>query len=89
MILPDGDLFEVWRLALGTICGIYALVVTLTSLWYWLAYFSGPERRVRLMRSYVILHLLRLRWSRFKREFLSIGSYLVLLAVLLYFHRAG
>lgn len=86
MNLGDRDLFESWRLMLAVICGIYATVVTLRSLWEWLVYFAAPDRSTQLMKRYVVLHLLRLRWSRFSKQWLMIGFYLLALVFLLYWH---
>lgn len=86
MIFGGRDLFEVWRLLLGTICTIYAVVVTGRSLWRWCIYFSGSERTTSLMRNYVIVQLLGLRPRRFTREFLQIGLWAAILLVLLYGH---
>ena len=87
MIPGDRDLFETWRLILATVCGIYATIVTLRSLLGWLDYFSGSDRTTQLMRTYVVIHLLRLRWKRFSRELLAIGFYACLFVWLLYGHR--
>ncbi|MFQ5411183.1 MAG: hypothetical protein ACE5EC_02760 [Phycisphaerae bacterium] len=87
MIPGDRDLFETWRLILGTVCGIYALVVTLRSLFVWLGYFSGSDRQTQFLRSYAVVHLLRLRGSRFSGDLLMIGLYAILLVWLLYGHR--
>ncbi|MCG8404732.1 MAG: hypothetical protein MI923_05995 [Phycisphaerales bacterium] len=86
MNLGDRDLFEVWRLALALVCGIYATVVTLRSLWGWLVYFMAPDRTTQLMKSYVVVQLLRLRWSRFTKEWVAIGFYSVCIVFLLYWH---
>ena len=85
-MLGDRDLFELWRVVLATICGIYATVVTVRSLWGWMGFLSGSDRTMTLMRSYLVVHLLRLRGGRFVRELAWIGSYLAVLIVLLLWH---
>ncbi|MBN2561486.1 MAG: hypothetical protein JXQ75_11210 [Phycisphaerae bacterium] len=87
-VLGGRDLFEVWRLVLGTICTIYALVMTARSLWRWCVYLSGADRTVSMMRSYMIVQLLRLRFRRFTREFVQIGLWLLILATVLYWHES-
>lgn len=82
----ERDLFESWRLILGTVCTLYAVVVTVRSLWGWLVYFSGRDRTTILLRNYAIASLLRLRLSRFTGEFLQIGFWFIVLIVLLRFH---
>ncbi len=85
-MLGDRDLFEMYRVVLTTICGIYATVVIARSLWGWMAFFSGSDRSTSLMRSYLVVHLLRLRGGRFARELAWIGGYLVVLIGLLVWH---
>jgi len=85
-MLGDRDLFELWRVVLATICGVYATVVTVRSLWGWTAFLSGSDRTMTLMRSYLVVHLLRLRGGRFARELAWIGSYLAILIGLLFWH---
>jgi len=85
-MLGDRDLFEVYRFVLTTICGIYAIVITVRSLWGWMALLSGSDRSTSLLRSYLVVHLLRLRGGRFTRELSWIGCYLAILIGLLFWH---
>ncbi len=82
----ERDLFEVYRLVLTTICGVYAAVVIARSLWGWMVYFSGSDRTTSLMRSYLVVHLLRVRGGRFARELAWIGGYSAILIGLLIWH---
>ncbi len=82
----DRDLFELWRLLLGVLCTVYALVVTGRSLWGWLVYFSHSDRSTILMRNYVLVQLLSLRLGRFTGEFAQIVFWTVVLMVLLKLH---
>ena len=85
---PDRyDLFELWRLALGLVCTIYALVVTGQNLWEWIVYLSGRDRATVLVRQYVLVQLLRLRVRRFAGELAQIVFWLVALAVILRWHQ--
>lgn len=86
MNLFDRDLFELWRLLLGTICTIYAIVVSVRSLWSWVVYLSVPGRTTTVMRNYVIVQLLRLKPGRFADELAQIGALLLVLLLLLRFH---
>lgn len=81
------DLFQVWRVILSTLCGVYATVVTARSLWGWAVYLSGSDRRTSLMRNYVLVQLLRLRPGRFAGEFAQIGVWFAVFVGLLYLHR--
>lgn len=85
-ILGGRDLFQLWRLFLCTTCAVYAAVVSGRSLWRMSVYLSGSGRTVSLIRSYVIVQLLRLRLHRFIWEFLQIGFWLAILLVLLSWH---
>lgn len=85
-MLGDRDLFELYRFALTTLCGIYAIVITVRSLWGWIAFFSGSDRSTSLMRSYLAVHLLRVRGGRFSRELIWIGCYLAILIGLFFWH---
>ncbi len=85
-LLGGRDLFELWRLLLCTVCMIYAGVVTLRSLLRWDNYLSGPDRKVSLLRNYVVVQVLRLRFRRFAWEFVQTGLWLLVLVVLLYEH---
>lgn len=81
------DLFQVWRIVLSTLCGVYATVVTARSLWGWVEYLSGSDRRASLMRNYVLVQLLRLRPGRFAGEFTQISVWFAVFVCLLYLHR--
>jgi uncharacterized membrane protein len=85
-LLGGRDLFQVWRLLLTTICAIYAAVVAARSLWRWGVLLSGPGRTTSMMRSYMVVQLLRLRIRRFAWEFTRIGLCILILVVVLYWH---
>ncbi|RIK61921.1 MAG: hypothetical protein DCC65_18230 [Planctomycetota bacterium] len=86
MSLVGRDLFELWRLALGLTCTVYATVVTVRSLGGWVAYFSGKDRTTVLLRHYVLAQLVSLRLGRFRDELLRIAFWLAALVVLLRLH---
>lgn len=87
MTLPDVDLFEFWRLALGIICTIYAIVVTVHSLWQWVIYLSGSGKTTAIMRTYVIVSLMRLSPRRFSSELIQMAFWLTMLVLFLWLHR--
>ena len=86
MNLADRDLFELWRLLLGTTCCIYAIVIMFRSIWRWCLQLSGSDRRSTMIRRYAVVQLLRVRFGRFSREFARIGVLLFILAALLWGH---
>jgi hypothetical protein len=59
------DPFQFFRLTVAWIATIYATVVTLQSLWGWVAYLSGSDRYMAIVRRYLIIHALRLRFKTF------------------------
>jgi len=61
----DLDPFQFFRLTVAWIATIYATVVTLQSLWGWVAYLSGQDKYVAIVRRYLIIHALRLRFKTF------------------------
>ena len=63
--MPDVDFFDFFRYALGTVVTIYATVVTLQSLWGWYVWLAGSDKYMSLIRRYVIVHGLRLRFRAF------------------------
>jgi hypothetical protein len=63
--VPDIDFFNFFRYLLGTIVTIYATIVTLQSLWGWYVFLTGSDKYIGLVRRYVIVHGLRLRFKSF------------------------
>ena len=63
--MPDIDFFNFWRYLLAVVVTIYATVVTLQSLWGWYVYLAGGDRYISIVRQYVIVHGLRLRFRNF------------------------
>ena len=59
------DLFDFFRYALGWIVTIYATIITLQSLWGWYVWLAGSDKYISLIRRYVIVHGLRLRFRAF------------------------
>ena len=63
--MPDIDFFNFWRWLLAIVGGCYATVVTLQSLWGWYVWLAGRDKYVSLVRRYLIVHGLRLRFKTF------------------------
>src|SRR6266550_1024382 len=63
--MPHIDLFNFFRYLVGTVVTIYATVITLQSLWGWYVWLAGSDKYVSLVRRYVIVHGLRLRFKSF------------------------
>ena len=63
--MPDVDFFNFWRYLIGWIVTVYASVLTFQSLYGWYVWLSGGERYISIVRQYVIVHGLRLRFKTF------------------------
>ena len=85
-MLADLDLFVTFRWTLATVCTIYAVVVTVQSLWDWLAWFSS-SRETAVLGRYTLVLLLRLRLRRFGWELLQIVGLVILFTGVVYLHR--
>ena len=63
--MRDIDFFNFFRYALGWVVTIYATVITVQSLWGWYVWLAGGDRYISLVRQYVIVSGLRLRFKTF------------------------
>jgi hypothetical protein len=63
--MPDIDFFEFYRYMLAWIVGIYATIVTFQSLYGYYIWLAGSDRYMSLLRRYVIVQGLRLRFKTF------------------------
>jgi hypothetical protein len=63
--VPQIDFFNFFRYLLGTVVTVYATVVTLQSLREWWIWLRGQDRYVSMLRRYLVVHGLRLRFRAF------------------------
>ena len=63
--MPDIDFFNFFRWTLGTVVTIYATVLSLQSLWSWYVWLAGSDKYISMLRRYVVVHGLRLRFKAF------------------------
>lgn len=63
--MRDIDFFNFFRIALAWVATIYATVITLQSLWGWYIWLAGNDKYITMLRRYVIVHGLRLRFRAF------------------------
>jgi hypothetical protein len=59
------DFFDFFRIALGVFVTIYYSIVTWQSLYGWYVFLNGQDKYVTLVRRYVIVQGLRLRFRTF------------------------
>jgi hypothetical protein len=64
-LLRNLDLFDTFRWVLSVVVTVYASVITFQSLWGWYVWLTGGDRYISLLRRYVIVHGLRLRFTTF------------------------
>lgn len=63
--MPEVDLFNFFRWALFIFVSIYCTLITVQSLWGWYIWLASDDRYMTILRRYVILHGLRLRFKTF------------------------
>jgi hypothetical protein len=63
--MPDIDLFNFFRLWLAWIVTIYASILTAQSLYGWYVWLAGQDKYIGILRRYLIVHGLRLRFKTF------------------------
>jgi hypothetical protein len=63
--MPNIDFFQFFRYTLGTIATVYATVVTLQGLWQWYVLLAANDKYIGMIRRYIIVHGLRLRFTAF------------------------
>jgi hypothetical protein len=85
--VPDYDFFNLWRWLLAIVGTVYASVITLQSLWGWYVWLAGGDKYISIVRQYVILHGLRLRFKTFWGDVLI--CLLLCVAFLLVWHAHG
>ena len=62
--MPE-DPFIFFRYLLGIIVTVYATIVTVQSLWGWYVWLAGGDKYISMLRQYLIVHSLRLRFTAF------------------------
>ncbi len=63
--MPRIDLFNFFRYTLAWVATIYATVITVQSLWGWYVWLMGRDKYIGMLRRYVIVQGLRLKFSTF------------------------
>jgi hypothetical protein len=63
--MPQIDLFNFFRYTLGWIVTIYATIITVQSLWGWYVWLMGSDKYMSMLRRYVIVQGLRLKFGVF------------------------
>jgi len=71
-LLPE-DPFDFFRWWLGTIATIYATVIMLQSLYGWYVWLAGSDKYISLLRRYILVQGLRLRFKAFWGDVIICG----------------
>ncbi|HEV7298165.1 MAG TPA: hypothetical protein VGN72_02290 [Tepidisphaeraceae bacterium] len=71
--MPDVDFFTFFRYTLGTVVTIYASIVTLQGLWGWWVWLAGDDKHISMLRRYILVHGLRLRFKTFWGDVIICG----------------
>jgi hypothetical protein len=80
--MPDVDFFTFFRYTLGTIATIYATIVTLQGLWGWWVWLAGEEKHISMLRRYILVHGLRLRFASFWGDVIICGLLCVIFIIM-------
>lgn len=84
--MPDVDFFHFFRYALGWVVTVYATVLTLQSLWGWWVWLAGSDKYMTMLRRYVLVHGLRLRFRAFWGDVIITALLSVAFLILWYAH---
>ena len=84
--MPNIDFFQFFRYTLGTVVTIYATILSLQSMYTWMVWLSGKDKYISLVRRYVIVHGLRLRFKSFWGDVLVCLLLCVVFVILGYAH---
>lgn len=68
--MPDVDLFTLYRWLLAWVATVYCTVLTVQSAWTWYVWLSSSDRYVAMLRRYIIVAALRLKFRTFWGELL-------------------
>jgi len=83
----DVDLFYAWRAILVTVTSIYVLVRLCESTWRWQQYLWAGGRPQAMLRNYLAVMVLRMRFRRFAGLLISIALLAAALALIIWLHR--
>jgi hypothetical protein len=84
--MPHIDFFNFFRIVLEIVVSVYATVVTLQSLYGWYVYLQGGDRYFSMIRRYLLVHGLRVRFKTFWGDVVVSILLSVVLAILWHAH---
>ena len=84
--MPNVDFFQFFRYTLGTIATIYATIITLQGMWTWYTWLAGSDKYIALIRRYILVQGLRLRFRTFWGDVIICVLLCVVFFILWYAH---
>lgn len=86
-MLPDLDLFALYRWLLLIVCTVYTVIRLGQTLRHWIEFLWAPEYGRRTLRRYTAVALLRVRLGRFAWPLVQIAGLTAALGVLMILHQ--
>ena len=80
------DLFTFFRYALSIVVTVYATIITVQSLWGWWVWLAGSDKYMTMLRRYVIVHGLRMRFTSFWGDLIICVLLCVIFVILWHAH---
>jgi hypothetical protein len=80
------DLFFFFRYLLALVVTVYASILTVQSLWGWWVWLAGSDKYMTMLRRYVIVHGLRLRFTSFWGDLIICALLCVIFLILWHAH---
>ncbi|MGA2497290.1 MAG: hypothetical protein ABSH20_06095 [Tepidisphaeraceae bacterium] len=68
--MPDVDLFTLYRWLLAWVVTVYCTVLTVQWAWTWYVWLSSSDRYIAILRRYIIVAALRMKFRTFWGELL-------------------
>ena len=85
--MPDIDLFSFFRWGLSIVVTIYCTILTLQQAYTWYVWLMTDDRYIALLRQYVIVHGLRMRFMTFWGDVLICGLLCIVFLLLFWAHK--
>jgi hypothetical protein len=84
--MANFDLFENFRWLLFIVVTIYCTIVMTQQAWTWYVWLMTDDRYITMLRRYMLVHGLRLRFRTFWGDVLICGLLCVVFAILFWAH---
>jgi hypothetical protein len=84
--LPDIDPFNFFRWGLFIVVSVYCTIVTVQQTWSWYVWLMTDDRYISILRQYVLVHGLRLRFKTFWGDVLICALLGIVFLILFWAH---